>query len=173
MRMRGWRISLTAIMLIVGFLVQLLGTFNPTTAQEPDVDISVAYGWWQVAPQPNIRLHISKSRLYEEWETDPGAPNMTGWHQHEGHFKKVGKNHYLFTVTQSSSRPGDERGRSPCPFLEVILYPTDLSPPPIGMRILIDYYRNYDSKKGFIDGCGGRPIYWPDTLLREKLAKPK
>ena len=174
MLLRAWRISLAAIMLIGSFLILPLGTINPAAAQEPDVDISVAYGWWVAGRLPNhIRLHISKNRLYDEWGPKSDAPLNFGWSQYEGHFRWVDGSRYLFIVERAIASPGEEKNTYQCKFAEVRLKPSTLHTPPRGMTIDITFYHKFEEQTGFSDECGRLPWYvfsWP---LRQRPAKPK
>jgi hypothetical protein len=173
MRMQGWRISLKAITLIGGFLMLPLGAFNPATAQEPDVDISVVYGWWQVVTRPEKRLYIAENRVYSEWDNNTSTPFKVDWIFSEGHFKRLGKNRFLFTAIRVLNHPQDVPLSNDCPFKEFTLFPSDLALPPKRMEIMVEHYEFYDMDKGLSGSCGGLPAYWPDWRVRRKLAKQK
>ena len=162
------------ILLSGGFLVPSLGIAIPALAQEPDVDISVAYGWWQVVTRPDTRLLISKNRLYEEWKPhNRNIPFEFQWVLSEGRFVKLAKNRYLFIADSTAAHPGLSPKQYVCRFFEFQLYPSDLDEPPKRMEISIEYHEFYDKKKGLKGSCGGPPAYWPDWVLRKKLAKQK
>jgi hypothetical protein len=175
MSMQGWRILLKVITLIGGFLMLPLGTFNSAAAQEPDVDISVAYGWWQVIIRPETRFYISETQFYREWDIDPDLDRAfkIDWIMLNGHFRKLGKNRYLFTVRKLIHHPGNAPYSSDCPFKEITLHIKDWETPFRGMRIVIGSYQRFDDVNGFRDSCGGTPSSWPDLAVRRKLAKQK
>jgi hypothetical protein len=158
-----------------GLLVLLSGTVNRALAQEPDADISVAYGWWQVVTRPEIRLHVSHNQLYSEWSenSEPDPAFKVDWKLSEGQFKRLGKNRYLFTVKRVFNHPQTRSLSNDCRFLEFQLYPSDLAAPPKRMELMIEYHEFHDDKKALSGSCGGLPAYWPDWVLRKKLAKQK
>jgi hypothetical protein len=175
MLFRNWAKLILLAILTGGFLVPSLGTANPALAQEPDVDISVAYGWWQVVTRPDTRLLISKNRLYDEWDMPQykDLPLKIDWMLSEGRFTRLGKNRYLFTIERLLNHPQGAPLSNDCRYIEFQLHPSDLARPPKRMEVTIEPHKIFDKEAGFSGSCGGPPAYWPDWVLRKKLAKQK